>query len=106
MFLLLALMLAVPAMAQRTGIKGIVVDSKTGVPVQGATVMLDGQGASATSTLDGSFVITDATAGSDVVLVFSYGYKDWSQDVVIESNRIVDVGTIRQRRICSHRIAN
>ena len=95
MFLLLALMLAVPAMAQRTGIKGIVVDSKTGVPVQGATVMLDGQGASATSTLDGSFVITDATAGSDVVLVFSYGYKDWSQDVVIESNRIVDVGTIR-----------
>ena len=44
MFLLLALMLAVPAMAQRTGIKGIVVDSKTGVPVQGATVMLDVQG--------------------------------------------------------------
>ena len=83
MFLLLALMLAVPAMAQRTGIKGIVVDSKTGVPVQGATVMLDGQGVSATTMPDGSFVITDAAAGDDIVFVFTYGYKDWSQNVVI-----------------------
>lgn len=95
LFLLLCLMVTLPALAQRTGVKGVVVDAKTGLPVVGATVMLDNQGISVTSGPNGDFSISDAVAGSDNLLVLSYGYKDWSQDVIISANVVENVGTIK-----------
>ena len=44
---------------------------------------------------DGSFVITDAAAGDDIVFVFTYGYKDWSQNVVIKANEVSNLGVIK-----------
>ena len=41
LFLLLLLTAVIPSLAQTTGVAGTVVDSNTGVPVAGATVMLD-----------------------------------------------------------------
>lgn len=95
LFLLLSLLVALPALAQRTGVRGSVVDAKTGLPVVGATVMLDEQGISVMSGPNGDFSISDAVAGSDRLLVLSYGYKDWMQDVIISANVVENVGTIK-----------
>ena len=95
LFLLLSLFVALPALAQRTGVRGSVVDAKTGLPVVGATVMLDEQGISVTSGPNGDFSISDAEAGADRLLVLSYGYKDWMQDVIISANVVENVGTIK-----------
>ena len=82
LFMLLSLFLSLNVMAQ-TGLRGIVIDSRTNVPVTGATVLLDEQGASAITGPRGDFVINDARPGNDRLLIFCYGYRDLVQDVVI-----------------------
>ena len=95
LFLLLSLMTSFALLAQRTGVHGVVVDAKTGVTIAGATVILDDQGTTVTTGPNGDFSITNATAGQDVLLVLSYGYKDWSQSVKITSGAMENLGTIR-----------
>ena len=58
--------------AAQTGLRGIVVDSRTHAPVVGATVVLDESGASAITGPNGDFVITDAKSGK----VLSSSLKD------------------------------
>jgi hypothetical protein len=93
--LLLALFATLPLLAQRTGVQGLVVDAKNGLPVVGATVMLDNQGYAATTDALGKFLIDDARQGTDELLVLCYGYKDWSQAVTIIDGEIVNLGTIQ-----------
>ena len=95
LFLLLALFATLPLLAQRTGVQGLVVDAKNGLPVVGATVMLDNQGYAATTDALGKFLIDDARQGTDELLVLSYGYKDWSQAVTIIDGEIENLGTIQ-----------
>ncbi len=95
LFLLLALFATLPMLAQRAGVRGIVLDAKSGMPVVGATVILDNQGNAATTDVDGAFVIDDAKSGADQLLVLAYGYNDWSRDVTIVGGMIEDLGTIQ-----------
>ena len=95
LFLLLALFATLPLLAQRTGVQGVVVDAKSGFPVAGATVMLDNQGNAATTGTDGVFIIDDAYAGSDQLLVLAYGYKDWETAVAIVTGMVENMGTIQ-----------
>ena len=95
LFLLLALFATLPLLAQRTGVQGLVVDAKSGLPVVGATVMLDNQGYAATTDALGKFLIDDARQGTDELLVLCYGYKDWSQAVTIIDGEIENLGTIQ-----------
>ena len=83
LFLLLALFATLTALAQREGVQGVVIDAKSGLPVAGATVILDNQGNAATTDSEGLFIIDDAVPGSDKLLVLAYGYNDWSRDVTI-----------------------
>ena len=85
----MALIATLPLIAQQTGVRGVVVDAKSGLPVVGATVMLDNQGNAATTDATGKFLIDDARQGSDELLILSYGYKDWVQAVTIIGN-VVD----------------
>jgi len=94
LFLLLALFATLPLLAQRTGVQGVVVDAKSGLPVVGATVMLDNQGNAETTGPTGKFVIDDAVQGTDELLVLCYGYKDWTVAVTIIDNVVEDLGTI------------
>ena len=94
LFLLLALFATLPLLAQRTGVQGVVLDAKSGLPIAGATVMLDNQGNAVSTEVDGSFVIDDAVPGADQLLVLAYGYQDWSSDVFITQNMMENVGTI------------
>ena len=94
LFLLIALFATLPLLAQHTGVQGVVVDAKSGLPVVGATVMLDNQGNAATTDALGKFLIDDALQGADELLVLCYGYKDWSQPVTIIAGEIENLGTI------------
>ena len=93
LFMLLTLFLSLNTWAQ-SGLRGIVIDSRTSVPVVGATVLLDEQGVSAITGPSGDFVITDAKPGSDRVMILCYGYRDLVLDVTI-LNGIDDLGTIK-----------
>ena len=95
LFLLLAFFATLPMLAQQAGVRGVVVDAKSGQPVAGATVMLDNQGNAATTGSDGAFIIDDAFAGSDQLLVLAYGYKDWETAVTIVGTMVENLGTIR-----------
>ena len=95
LFLLLALFATLPLLAQRTGVQGVVLDAKSGLPIAGATVMLDNQGNAVSTEVDGSFAIDDAVPGADQLLVLAYGYQEWSSDVFITQNMMENVGTIQ-----------
>ena len=95
LFLLLALFATLPLLAQRAGVQGVVIDAKSGLPVVGATVMLDYQGNAATTDSQGVFVIDDAQSGNDELLVLAYGYKDWSRAVTIVPGEVENLGRIQ-----------
>ncbi len=95
LFLLLALFASLPMLAQHTGVHGVVLDARNGLPVEGATVILDNQGIVATTGHNGDFLIDDASQGNDVLLVLCYGFKDWSQPVTIVNGVVEDLGVIR-----------
>ncbi|MGN1238597.1 MAG: carboxypeptidase-like regulatory domain-containing protein, partial [Muribaculaceae bacterium] len=93
--MLLTLCACLPALAQRAGVKGVIVDDANGLPVIGATVLLDNQGNSAVTDIDGRFYIDDAAPGEDNVSVLCLGYNDFTQFVTIKPGKIADLGTLR-----------
>ena len=57
--------------------------------------MLDAQGNTVTTGPNGDFLISDAAAGSDEIIVLGYGYKDLSRKVQIFGNAVENLGTIK-----------
>ncbi len=51
------LTVCLPALAQKTGVSGKIIDATTGNPVSGAIVMLNQQGLSVTTGPTGEFII-------------------------------------------------
>ncbi|MDE6278381.1 MAG: carboxypeptidase-like regulatory domain-containing protein, partial [Paramuribaculum sp.] len=97
-FKLLALLMLLTSMAASAGnaiVRGTVVDSATGSPVSGATVMLLNQALEAVTDASGNFIISDANAGSEVLLVAAFGYRDYDADIIIEAGKTLDLGKIR-----------
>lgn len=95
LFLLLLLTATLPLLAQSTGVAGTVVDAYTGAPISGATVMLNTQGAFVTTGPSGDFTISNAKAGSDVVIVAVYGYNDLTRPVEITAGMINRLGELK-----------
>lgn len=94
LFLLMLLTVTLPSLAQKTGVAGTVVDSNTGVPVAGASVMLENQSIVVMTGPAGDFAITTAQPGSDNLLVVAYGYNDKSIPVEVAKGLVVDLGQI------------
>ncbi len=95
LFLLLLLTAVLPSLAQSTGVAGTVVDSNTGVPVAGASVMLDNQGLYATTDPSGAFTISNAQAGTDLLVIVAYGYQDVNMPVNMVAGRVDNLGNIK-----------
>ena len=95
LFLLLAVITATAALAQNTGLRGVVVNAQSGAPVAGATIMLDNQGVTVTTGPSGDFTMSNAQPGRDLLVVLGYGYKDWSMSVEIVQGAMSDVGVVR-----------
>lgn len=95
LFLLLLLTVTLPSLAQSTGVAGTVVDSNTGAPVTGASVMLDNQGIYTTTGPSGDFVITNAKPGTDLLVIVAYGYNDLMVDVDMVDGKIQKFGNLK-----------
>ena len=95
LFLLLLLTAVLPSLAQSTGVAGTVVDSNTGAPVAGASVMLDNQGLYATTDPSGAFTISNAQAGTDLLVIVAYGYQDVNMPVNMVAGRVDNLGNIK-----------
>ena len=92
--LMLSMLTAIlPALAD-TGVTGIVINSTTGTPFVGATVSLPEQGKLVVTGPAGDFRISHAEPGETKLVVTYYGYAATSIDVVIEDDKVLDLGKI------------
>ena len=94
LFLIIALLCSLPILAQ-SGVRGVVVDSESSLPVVGASVILERQNLLVVTGADGSFLISNATPGESNLTIVSYGYKDWSSTVDIKNKVVEDLGIIK-----------
>ena len=92
--LLMLLCLALPGLAA-TGLKGTLVDAQNGRPVADANILLSDQGIFVTSSADGSFIISNAQVGKDVLEVIASGYNDLYLDVDIVDGMVRDLGQVK-----------
>jgi hypothetical protein len=93
-YLLLMLCSVIPAFSA-TGLKGVLTDARNGQPVADANIMLRNQAIFVTSGSDGTFFITNAETGKDVLEIIAYGYADNYLDVNIVDGIVSDLGTIK-----------
>lgn len=92
---LLTLLTGILPMLAATGLKGIVVNGQTGAPVADANILLTDQAIFVTSGSDGSFVISNAAPGKDVLHIIAYGFEDLYLDVDIVNDNVKNLGEIR-----------
>lgn len=95
LFLLALLAAWLPALAQQTGVTGIVVDSYTGQPVTDATLMLDHQSVFVTAGPDGRFTINNARPGADILVVSAVGYDDLTMPVTLTAGKVENLGDLK-----------
>ena len=91
--LLLILACVLPGLAQ-TGLKGVLVDAQSGKPIADANILLRDQQIFVMSGADGSFQITNAQSGTDVLQVIAFGYEDLYLDVDIIKDMVKNLGDI------------
>lgn len=92
--LLALICLAVPVLAQ-TGVKGVLVDAQSGRPVADANILLRDQAIFVISGSDGSFVISNAAEGTDVLEIIASGYEDTFQDIDLVNGLVKNIGDIK-----------
>jgi Ca-activated chloride channel family protein len=72
-------------------IKGTVVDDKTGEPLAGVSVQIDGTTMGAKTNFDGDFVIIGVPPGTYNLILTSIGYKSVKvTDVVVDTNQTTE----------------
>ncbi|MDD6228392.1 MAG: carboxypeptidase-like regulatory domain-containing protein [Bacteroidales bacterium] len=93
--ILLTLLVTALSGLAATGVRGTLVDAKTGAPVGNANVLISDQGIFVTSSSDGTFVISNAQTGRDVLEVIASGYNDSYTDIDIVDGIVRDLGEIK-----------
>ena len=79
--------LSTTSFAEETGnIAGRVRIEKTGAPLAGANVLLEGTSIGKITRKDGSFLLKDVPVGSYTLTVNFIGYKELSKEVEVEAN--------------------
>lgn len=86
LFLLLTFSLAESTSAQLYTLKGKITDSKSGSPIQGATVFISYNYA-AYSNAEGYYTITQLNSGKYQIKISSLGYKSFSTEIEITSDK-------------------
>lgn len=93
--ILLALLATGMPVLAATGVKGTLVNGKTGAPVSNANVMLSDQGLLVTSGSDGTFIISNAQTGKDVLEIIASGFEDKYVDVDLTEGMVRNLGDIK-----------
>ncbi len=94
LFLLLVLAAALPALAQKATLSGLVVDAYSGAPISGATVRVGGQSDFVTTSPAGDFQLPVTAMGERIVTVEANGYNPVSLQVQIAPGNSINLGTI------------
>ncbi len=79
----------------QTGVKGTLVDARSGRPVADANILLSDQAIFVTSGADGVFTISNAAPGKDVIEIIASGYEDAFIDIDLPDGVIYNVGDIK-----------
>lgn len=80
--------------AQKTSLKGIVLNSSTKQPVKGISVQLENQGLSSFTESDGAFYFEGINPGTDVIIISSPDVKTRKVQMNIVSGEVNDAGTV------------
>ena len=91
--LLMLLCMALPSLAA-TGLTGTLVDASTGKGLADANVLLRDQAIFVTTGSDGTFTISNAAPGTDVLEIIANGYADAWQDVTIVKDMVKNIGCL------------
>jgi hypothetical protein len=76
------------------GVKGVVVDSKTQKPLQSVVVTIQNTTLMKLTSLDGTFLIENVSAGNQLLEVKSDGYTRQLLSIDVVENQILDLGVI------------
>jgi TonB-dependent SusC/RagA subfamily outer membrane receptor len=70
---------------------GTITDQKSGEPLAGANILIEGLGIGTTSEIDGSFEVANVSEGIQSVVVSYIGYKSMTQSVSVVSGQPVNI---------------
>ena len=76
-------------------LKGTVIDSSTGLPIQGASILVTGITTGAATNAQGAFLIHDINPGGYTVSITASGYTDRSYTVTLIAGSVTDFGNVK-----------
>ncbi len=90
----LLLMQSMVILAQNSGVRGKVIDSKTQKSLSNVITSIANTNLMQVTDKDGKFVFKDVALGNQVLQVKTQGYRDQLYKIEIEKGKIIDVGVI------------
>ena len=94
-FFIISLFLSVCLYAQRTGIRGVIIDKESNRPIPGANIILDEQNIQVLSSAMGDFLISNASSGQTPLSISCNGYATLQMEINILPDKITDLGQIK-----------
>ena len=91
--------LAASAQTTTGSIEGRVLDSVTGEPLPGATVLLEGSSITGSTDRTGTFRVSGAPAGDQTLLVTYLGKQDGRVTVAVRAGGVVSTADVKLQRI-------
>ncbi|WP_224994937.1 TonB-dependent receptor [Cesiribacter sp. SM1] len=89
-FLSLCFLLVLMATGAYAGkIAGSIIDSESSSPIPGATVQIKGTAVGVATSFDGKFVLVNAPAGTQILVVRSLGYRSQEIEVMIPEQELL-----------------
>lgn len=95
-FATLAIAFSLPAWAEGGGkITGKITDQKTGEPLIGATVTIEGASRGAATNVNGEYIINDVPPGTNSILVSYLGYQNKEvSDVQVKAGQVTSLNIV------------
>lgn len=94
LWLFIMLFFSISAFAQKSELKGVIIDFGTGSPVVGAKVSLKVKNVSVPSVKNGKFIFKNLSPGTDELIIESPGYQIFTQNILIKKGEKIDLGNI------------
>lgn len=99
--LFIMLLFSASVFAQKSSLKGVVIDFETSKPISGIMVSLKERNVSTASAKDGTFYFRNLSSGSDELVINATDFEPYSQQVLIGKDEKVNVGTIALFKVAS-----
>ena len=84
-FTIASIFLVTAAWAQKGVVSGLVIDEAEGAPLPGANIYIEGSGTGTVSDVDGLFLLNNADAGEQVLIVSFLSFETQRIPVQVEA---------------------